>query len=293
MAADYRPQDQSGVSPTGSPTTPQPPVREMVWVMWVSNIFVLVAGFQLFVLTESTADLFAWTIRPPLTAAFLGACYWASCVVVFWSWRERTWAHARAIMPAALVFSTLTLIATLAHIDRFHVGSIFGWVWIAVYALFPMALLVAFFVQARAPGGEPPMGLLLPRWLQFMLVLQGAVMIALGSALFITPETFAPIWPWTLTPLTGRATGAWLVLWGIMAAQAAWENDAGRSRWAMLGFVALGLLQFLTLARYPGDVAAGGLSFWLYILMLLFILATGMLGWLIVYRSSSRRAVHV
>ena len=49
-----------------------PAMRRM---LYVAGCFVLIAGFQLFVLTDRTEDFFAWTIDPPLTAAFLGAGY--------------------------------------------------------------------------------------------------------------------------------------------------------------------------------------------------------------------------
>ncbi len=44
----------------------------------VSCVTVLIAGFQLFVLTEYTDRFFAWTIDVPFTEAFLGVCYWGS-----------------------------------------------------------------------------------------------------------------------------------------------------------------------------------------------------------------------
>jgi hypothetical protein len=55
-----------------------------------------------------TETYFAWTIHPPLTAAVLGAGYWASFVLELLSARERLWARTRVAVPAVLLFSTLT-----------------------------------------------------------------------------------------------------------------------------------------------------------------------------------------
>ena len=44
----------------------------------VAIVLVTSVGFFTFVLSEDTKRLFAWTINPPLTAAFLGANYFAA-----------------------------------------------------------------------------------------------------------------------------------------------------------------------------------------------------------------------
>jgi hypothetical protein len=96
----------------------QPLTVGMRVLLLVFCVTVFTAGFQLFVLAEYTERFFAWTINPPLTAAFLGANYWGSLPLVLMSAREHTW--ARVAVPGVLVFTVLTLVATLIHIDRFH-----------------------------------------------------------------------------------------------------------------------------------------------------------------------------
>jgi len=54
-----------------------------------------IAGFLLFPLAGETDRFFSWTIEPPVTAAFLGAAYWAALVLLAWAARQRTWALAR------------------------------------------------------------------------------------------------------------------------------------------------------------------------------------------------------
>jgi hypothetical protein len=110
----------------------------MRWLLYAAAILVLAAGLQLFVFAGRTATYFAWTIRNPLAA------------------RQRAWANARVAVPAVLAFTVLTLAATLAHLDLFHLGGQFAMgtqivtsAWIAVYAVVPLLMLI---VLARYPG---------------------------------------------------------------------------------------------------------------------------------------------
>jgi hypothetical protein len=112
-------------------------------LLLAASVLVFLAGFQLFVLTEHTDSYFAWTIQPPLTAAFLGASYFASFLLEFLASRETDWDKGRIAVPAVFVFTTLTLIATLLHADRFHFNSpelvarFAAWFWLAIYAVVP------------------------------------------------------------------------------------------------------------------------------------------------------------
>ena len=75
------------------------------------------AGLQLFVLTGQTDRFFAWTIAVALSAAFLGAGYWAAVPMTLAAWREPVWANARIAVPGVWVFTTLTLVVTIRHRD--------------------------------------------------------------------------------------------------------------------------------------------------------------------------------
>ena len=88
----------------------KPLVPGMRRLLYVAAVLVLLAGFQLFVFTDRTASYFAWTIRNPLGAAFLGAGYWASVGFEAVAARQRIWANARIAVPTVLVFTVLTLV---------------------------------------------------------------------------------------------------------------------------------------------------------------------------------------
>jgi len=250
-------------------------------LLYASSGLVFLAGFQLFILTEQTDKYFAWTIAPAITAAFLGAAYWASVAVELIAARERLWANARIAVPAVWLFTTLTLIVTLLHLDKFHFNSTFpiaqfaAWFWLAIYAGVPIAMLVAFAAQQRIRGGDPPRESPFPIWLRAIFLIQGAVMLIVGAALFASPASTISIWPWTLTILTGRAIGAWLLAVGVAAFHAIFENDLVRIRPLAGGFVVIAVLEIVALLRYPAVVNWTLPQSWIYLIFLVSVLIVG------------------
>jgi hypothetical protein len=272
------------MQPPGEGTV-TPLTAGMRGILYVASGLVLVEGLILSVFADQTSTYFAWTVNPPLTAAFLGGAYLAAFVLELLAARARDWAHARVAVPAVLIFTTLTLVASLLHLDRFHLGAATStaqwaaWAWLAIYALVPPILFVLLLLQLRVRGVDPPRAHLLPAWLRTTLWVQAAVMLLLGAALFLAPQAVAPLWPWTLTPLTGRAVGAWLLGIGIAAAHMAWENEFDRARIGLLAYAIFAVLELVALLRYAGTVDWAGPRGWIYVLFLLSILGVGVYGW--------------
>jgi len=272
-------------SRTVRPVAVKPLVPGMRVLLYIAAVLVLLAGFQLFVFTDRTATYFAWTVRNPLAAAFLGGAYWASVSFEALAARQRIWANARIAVPSVLVFTVLTLVATLLHLSQFHLGSQFAtgtrivtWTWIAIYVLVPLLMLIILAVQLTTPGGDPPRSVLLPGWVYALLAAQAIVLLVMGVALFAAPVHAAAWWPWKLTPLVARATGAWLISLGVAAVQALVERDARRLFPASFGYVLLGVLQFIALARYPDRFEWSSAAGVIYVVFLVTMLVTGGVG---------------
>jgi len=152
-------------------------------------------------------------------------------------------------------------------------------------------MLALFLVrQLRAPGGDPPRLAPLPAWLRAILAIQAAVMIPFAVALFIAPSSLGDLWPWPLTPLTGRMVAAWTLAFGVLAAHQLWENDLERIRVALLVYPVFGALQVIGLARYSGDLEDwGDLSTWVYLAIVASTFVIGAFGWLELRRARERR----
>ena len=259
-------------------------------LLLAASVLVFLAGFQLSVFTEHTDAYFAWTIQPPLTAAFLGAGYFASFLLEFLASREKEWASPRVAVPAVFTFTTLTLVATLLNFDRFHFSSLdilpraTAWFWLAIYTIVPPAMLGIWVKQSYIKGEDPPRSAPLPKWLRTTLVGQAVVMLAVGVALFVAPNPAALFWPWKLTTLTSQATGAWLIGIGVFALQSALENDFGRIKAGSASFLGFGVLELVALLRYPNNVDWMKASVWFYLVLMISIMLVGLYACLVLIR---------
>ena len=244
----------------------------------IAAVLALIAGILLFIGAGETDRFFSWTIEPPLTAAFLGAAYWAAFLLLGWAARQREWAMARTAVPPVFVIAVLLLVATLVHLDRFDLDSVFGWFWLIVYlAVVP---LLAFLVarQVRAAGRVPPGTRPLPGWLRAALLAQAIAMLGVGVTLFVAPIDGATLWPWVLTPLTARAVGSFLCGFAVAAAFAARENDLDRLRGPAYSYAALGALELLAVALHSGDLSGTTLECSVYVGFCATVAAMGLYG---------------
>lgn len=251
----------------------------------------LVATNQLFVLARHTATLFSWTIQPPLSAAFLGASYFAGCVLSVLALRSRSWRTARVPLITVLVFAVLTLAATLLHLDKFHfaapglVARAAAWIWLGVYLVVPVALLVVVVRQSRHGGPPGATGVAMPRWLMGLLGLQGVVLGVAAVGLFAVPALTARWWPWALTPLTARMVAAWLAALAVAALLCLAERDLARVAIPATAYVVFGLLQLLALVLYGEAFAWGSTAGAVYVVALVVALGTGATGLMITARN--------
>lgn len=272
----------------------EPEVRRVVpavrWVFGVGSALVTAAGVQLFVLTDHTDRFFAWTISPGLSGAFLGAFYFTALALGARSAIEREWTRARIGAFGVWLFVTLTLVATLLHVDKFHFHDAGGiatgaaWLWAAIYVLAPPAVLIAIVAQLRAPGRDRPREHPLPVWYRAVVVAQSLVLLGAGLWLFGVSSS-VEWWPWTLTPLVAQAMAAWMLGLAVVLATAAWENDWSRIRLATVTYVVLGVLQLVAAARYASDLRGGAASV-VYLAFLVVLVATGVAGAVLSRRSS-------
>jgi hypothetical protein len=241
------------------------------------------AFLLLFVLSNETDTWFSWTIKPPLTAAFLGASYCAALVLFAWTARFGDWRSAQAALVPVSVIAILLLVATIVHEDRFH-HDVFGWFWKVAYIVAPIAIAVVVARQLRVsawerrgPSADHPRTPL-PKAVRAALVVQGIVMLGFGAYLFAAPGSADDLWPWPLTPLTARVIGAFVSGFGASALHAVVADDLRSFEGAALAYSTLGVLQLVALALHASDLTGGSGDTWLYVTFLVSVAAIGFAG---------------
>jgi hypothetical protein len=280
-------------------TEAAPLIPQMRWLLYVAAFLVFLAGLVLFVFPLRTAEFFAWTVNPPMTAVFLGAAYWSAAGLEVTGARSANWSSARLAVWPVFVFTTLTLGVTLLHLDRFHLSSdtvptaqIASWAWLAIYATVPVAMLVIGWMQNRsrppapkpATAGRP----VLPPALRMLMLGIAGVLLVYGAALLAVPVPAAAWWPWPLSELTARAIGAWLAGLGWAAAQGQSNGDLHTVRPVALTSLAFVILQALALLRYGGALAWPSAPAIGFVTVLLAIGVAG--GWALALSRSAARA---
>jgi hypothetical protein len=198
--------------------------------------------------------------------------------------------RARIAVPSVLTFTLLTLVATLIHIGRFHFDSsdpitlAATWVWLAIYIAVPPLMLYGLVHQRRRSSSDLPREDLLPMPARVFFGVFAVVLLIVGVAFFVAPEATVAAWPWALTPLTGRAVGAWLIGLGLTSVQLTRENDALRVRPAVVSAITLAILEIVALLRYSSNVDWTRLQAWVYVIFVLgLLLASGSVAgrWLV------------
>lgn len=267
----------------------------MRWMLFTATFLVLGAGLDLFLFPEATDTMFAWSIQPALTAAFLGANYLAAGVIEFGAARQVTWARARAAVPAVLLFTVLTALLTLWNFNAYDLGNPMAWVWIIVYFGVPPVLAFAWWRQCAASGSEPPREAPLPSKMRSITVFLGVAIVGFGLALIVAPHWASPLWPWSLTvsdSIYGSSdagameayVGVWLLAWGGVMLHAAVENDLLRTGYVFAALAALAVLQSLAIQRFSSTVI------WrtpaaIYLVALAVLGAVGIWGWIAAART--------
>jgi hypothetical protein len=241
-----------------------PLVRHSVWALLV---LAGANGVYLYLLPGQAAAHYAWPVRPPATAAFMGAGYLAGLVAAYLAiFRVRHWRSVYALTPAFICLSVLLLAATLMHAARFKWGFALTWIWTAVYATIPIAAALLWRMQSRASRDDPARD---PRTrtLRGISMAAGASLTAVALVLFVAPDAVLARWPWTLTDLTGRVLGGWYALSGTMLL----TMGVGLRRWhetvVPLATVGTWTALILLLPALYGEIDTGGGPFWVWFLL--------------------------
>jgi hypothetical protein len=254
----------------------------------VEVMFGVAASLSIGVSPAEAATNFAWPIQPAVMAAFLGAFYLTTAPLFVLPLFAKRWEAIRPMVLPTVLFTTVQLIATFLHWDKFRIDSTPFYVWFASYLLPPPIFLAAYLWQQRRSARAPaPAEDRLPAWLRQALIAGGLLLLAAATAIFAFPQLLIPYFAWKLTPLTARSFCGWLMLVGAMLLSIAREDSRERSRLASpMLFLIFPVLLF-QLSRFSEQVSWGNPLLWL---LLAICAAAGALG-LYLARGSWRQSI--
>jgi len=216
-------------------------------------VFFLVDAAQLLLLVpDRTAELWAWEILPEITAMVLASAYVAGGYFFVRVAFGAPWRAVAPGFPGVIVFVWFAAAATFLHLDRFIEQNLAFYAWIALYVVTPIAIPLLYLANEReAPPREGPY---LPRALRIVLATVGAIVVAAGAVMLVSPSTAIDAWPWTLTPLTARIMAAVVALYGTVWVAVAADGTRLGARIPLQSH-ALGLATFLVVMLVEGELA--------------------------------------
>ena len=193
-------------------------------------------------LPTRTGDLWAWTIKAPLTPIFMGAGYGAGAYFFLRVYRTQRWHEVSVGVLSAAFFALLMLITTILHWDKFNQGrahdglpdppalaTIAYYGWTIVYILSPFVVGWLWWRNQQLDPRTPEDGeALVPA--NVRLVARVVAVGALGAAavILVAPSVAIDNWGWTLTELTARVLACFTAQVGmgflLLSLDARWSS---------------------------------------------------------------------
>ena len=212
---------------------------------------------------QDSATNFAWPIQPVVMAAVLGAFYMSSALLFVIPFLAKRWEMIRVMILPTAIFSTVQLIATFLHWDKFSIGITPFYVWFASYLLPPPIFVSAYlWHQRRAVATTREADSPLPAWIRTLFWIIGIGLILLATSAFILPSLLIQNFPWKLTPLTTRSLCGWIMILGVVLISMVRENDRARVRFATPLLILVLPTILLQMSRFADQVDWSNTTLW-------------------------------
>ncbi len=246
--------------------------RETRWLAAVIIPFLVAAFVILYGFPADTARLFAWEIKPTMTAMMLGAAYAGGVWFFARALWARHWRQVKAGFPAVATFASVLGVATILHWERFIHGALAFWLWAILYFTTPFLVAGTWLRETRrdadadpATTSQRPAEPVLPSPVRWVFGGVGLAMVVVSAALFVAPATLSGAWPWALTPLTARVMAAMFALPGIVGLGIAADPRWSVARIIVEAQVVSISLILLAVWRDQADIDLAAPAGWLFV----------------------------
>jgi hypothetical protein len=228
-------------------------------VISVVIIPVLAAAFViLYLFPTRTGRLWAWEMRPKMTAMVMGGGYLSGAYFFYRAATVRQWHRIGLGFVAITVFTAMLGIATVVHWDRFNHGHVSFWAWALLYFSTPV-LLPWLWARNRVhdPYTPEPGERLVPTPVRAAMVAVGAAQLTVAAVMFLRPTAIAGHAPWMLTPLTCRSLSAFAafpsIIYLAFALEKRWSSFQILIEVAIAGMVLIGIAAIRARAEFTGS----------------------------------------
>ena len=206
--------------------------RIFIETRWVAGLvipFLVTAFVILYFFPHSTARLFAWEIKSPMTAMMLGSAYAGGIYYFSGLLMTRQWHRIKVGLMPVTIFASILNVATILHWDKFNHGTLPFFAWVSLYFTTPFIVFALWLRNRGQDTNQPDINdASIPPLLRFVIGAVGATTLAIAIFLFLNPALMIKLWPWALTPLTSRVMSAMFSLPGMvglgMALDSRWSS---------------------------------------------------------------------
>src|SRR4051794_26556114 len=98
---------------------------------------------------SDTDRLFAWPIKPPLTAMLLGSVYLGGAYFFARAVPASRWHTIKGGFPPVATFASLMGIATILHWGKFPPSHVAFWLWVGLYFTPPFLIAGVWLANRR------------------------------------------------------------------------------------------------------------------------------------------------
>jgi hypothetical protein len=201
-----------------SPTTRDDRIFPITRIVLAAVDLVLVMAFViLYLFPQTTRTSFAWEIKPPIMAVFMGAGYLSGAYMFLFAIFGRLWHRVQISLLPVTAFAASMLLVTLLHYDRFIHSNFAFMAWLVIYIITPFLVpWLWYHNRVTDPGTLEAHDREVPKWVRQIAGVIGILTLLFWLVSFINPPWLIAIWPWKLTPLTARTVCSWGALTAVL-----------------------------------------------------------------------------
>ena len=235
--------------------------------------FLLLAFLILYFFPEESGQRFAYRIRPPVMAAYIGAGYLGGAYLFAHVLFGKRWHRVAAGFPPVTVFTVSMLLVTILHWNRYSTDDLPFQLWLGLYLVTPVVVPLLWVINRRSdPRTDEESDAVVPLPVRIGVRILGLVLAAMAIVGFAAPSVLIAIWPWELWPLTARLLSGWGMLLSVSNLFVSFEPRWTSWRIGVQSIALWHVLFLIAALANPGDFGDYGLLNW-YVSSVALILA--------------------